>query len=71
MTEELRYVDELVAHKPMPNPTPEMLDGDPLFDAIWGAIKTWDVNVPESYNGYCGANGSHAVLIYNAIKEAV
>ena len=22
-----------------PDPTPEMLDGDPLFDAIWNAIK--------------------------------
>ncbi len=55
----------------MPNPTPEMLAGDPLFDAIWSVIKHWDVNVPEYYGGYCGANGSHATLIYNAVKQLV
>lgn len=56
--------------KPMPNPTPEMLNGDPLFEAIWQAIKTWDVNVPESYGGYCGATGSHVAVVYNAVKAA-
>jgi len=33
-------------------------------------IRTWDVNVPEYYNGYCGANGSHVTLIYNAVIKA-
>ncbi len=52
----------------MPNPTEAML-ADPLWEAIWQTIKSWDVNVPEHYNGYCGANGSHATLIFNAITR--
>ena len=52
---------------PMPNPTPAMLNNDPLFDSIWETIKNWDINVPTHYVGYCGANGSHVALIYNAI----
>lgn len=53
---------------PMPNPTSEQLNG-PVFNAIWDVIKRWDVNVPEYYDGYCEANGSHVVLILNALKE--
>jgi hypothetical protein len=49
------------------SPTPEMLNGDPLFDAIWNVIKSWDVNVPGVYIGYCGANGNHARAIYEAV----
>ena len=56
--------------KPMPNPTQEQLS-DPTFEAIWNVIKTWDVNVPEYYQGHCGANGSHVVLILNALKDLV
>jgi len=41
---------------------------DPQFNAIWEAIKTWDVNVPEYYVGYAGANGSHVMLILNALR---
>lgn len=52
----------------MPNPTEADLER-PLFRAIWGAIKSWDVNVPEYYEGYCGANGSHVKLILNAIEK--
>ncbi len=55
--------------KPMPNPTQEQLS-DPTFEAIWNVIKTWDVNVPEYYQGYCGATGSHVMLILNALKTA-
>lgn len=55
---------------PMPDPTPEMLDGDPLFEAIWQTIKSWDVNVPAHYWGYMGATGSHVRLIYDAVKSA-
>jgi hypothetical protein len=58
---------ELANPKPMPNPTPDMLE-HPVFEAIWQAIKSWDVNVPESYGGYCGANGSHAAIIFHAIN---
>jgi hypothetical protein len=52
----------------MPNPTQEEMDS-PEFEAIWTAIKTWDINVPEFYEGYCAANGSHVVLILDALKE--
>lgn len=52
-----------------PDPTPEMLD-HPLFNAIWDVIKTWDVNVPRAYIGYCGANGNHVRAIYDAILQA-
>jgi hypothetical protein len=54
---------------PLPNPTPEDLK-DPLFEAIWRVTKTWDVNVPEYYSGYCGMNGSHVMLILNEIRKA-
>ena len=57
--------------KSMPNPTPQMLNNDPFFEAIWMAIKNWDINVPEYYNGYCGANGSHVAIIYEAIMKAI
>lgn len=52
--------------KDMPRPSAETLN-DPIFQAIWECIKTWDVNVPEYYAGYCGANGSHVQLILNAL----
>jgi hypothetical protein len=53
----------------MPNPTDEDLKS-PEFNAIWNVIRSWDVNVPESYSGYCGANGSHVKLILMALEEA-
>jgi hypothetical protein len=52
--------------KPWPDPTPEML-ADPAFNAIWSVIKTWDVNVPEVYVGYCGATGNHVRAILDAL----
>jgi len=54
---------------PMPNPSLADLD-DPVFEAIWQTIKAWDVNVPAYYVGYCGANGSHAKLILDAVRAA-
>lgn len=51
----------------MPSPTDADLN-DPLFEAIWQATKTWDVNAPEYYKGYCGMNGSHVMLILAAIR---
>lgn len=54
-----------------PDPTPEMLDRDPLFDGIWAAIKSWDINVPDVYAGYCGATGNHARAIYDRITGRV
>jgi hypothetical protein len=53
-----------------PDPTPEMLANDPLFDAIWSAIKSWDISVPEAYAGYRGATGNHVRRIYDAVKSA-
>lgn len=52
----------------MPNPTDTDLK-DPLFGAVWEATKTWDVNAPEFYRGYCGMNGSHVMLILAAIRS--
>jgi hypothetical protein len=57
-------------YKILPNPTPKMLNDDPIFDAIWEVIKEWDINVPEYYAGYMGGTGSHVTLIYDAIMKA-
>ena len=65
----LNTLEPIFGHPPMPSPT----DGDlesPQFNAIWSVIKTWDVNVPEYYELYCGANGSHVMLILNALRTA-
>jgi hypothetical protein len=40
----------------------------PEFEAVWQCIKTWDINVPEVYHGYCGANGNHVRAILDALK---
>lgn len=53
---------------PWPDPTPEMLD-DPIFTVIWGVIKTWNINVPAVYEGYCGATGNHARAIFDAVTN--
>jgi hypothetical protein len=53
--------------KDWPEPTPEMMTGDVLFEAIWQAIKTWDINVPGAYSGYYGATGNHVRAIYDSI----
>jgi hypothetical protein len=50
------------------DPTPEELQ-DPLFNRIWQTIKTWDINVPAEYNGYCGASGNHVCAILDAVRE--
>lgn len=56
--------------KKMPNPTKRDLE-DPIFNSIWKVIKKWDINVPECYSGYCGANGSHVMLILKALKKDI
>jgi hypothetical protein len=50
-----------------PDPTPGMLS-DPRFEAIWQAIKEWDINVPRAYAGYCGATGNHVRAILDALE---
>lgn len=64
-------VGQSVPAKSMPNPTPEMLNNDPVFDAIWEVIKNWDINVPEYYRGYMGGTGSHVTLIYDALMKVL
>jgi len=54
---------------PWPDPTPEMLAGDPRFDAIWNVIKTWDINVAGVYTGYMGATGNHVRAILDALPR--
>ena len=68
MTSYTASVQRPIVDTPMPNPTEGDLQ-DPLFNAIWQTTKTWDVNVPEYYFGYCGMNGSHVMLILNAIRQ--
>lgn len=44
---------------------------NPMFEAIWDEIKTWDVNVPTEYAGYMNCTGNHAAAIMLAIIERV
>jgi hypothetical protein len=53
--------------KEFPDPTDEYLR-DPVFDKIWNCIKSWDINVPGAYSGYCGAMGNHVRAIMDAIR---
>lgn len=55
--------------KNMPNPTEEDLK-DENFKVIWNTIKSWDVKVPDYYDGYCGASGSHVMLIINELRKS-
>ena len=57
-------------YKNMPSPSREE-QNSAEFNAIWGIIKNWDINVPEYYNGYAGSNGSHVKLILDAIRPFV
>lgn len=50
-----------------PSPTEEQQQS-PEFEAVWQAIKSWDINVPEFYEGYCGATGSHVAAILNSLS---
>ncbi len=55
--------------QPWPDPTPEML-ASPEFNAVWECIKSWDINVPAAYGGYCGATGNHVRAILDALNAA-
>lgn len=48
------------------DPTDQDLE-DPRFERIWQEIKSWDINVPEEYEGYCGATGNHVIAILRAL----
>ena len=54
---------------PFSDPTPEMLNL-PEFEAIWQAIKRWDINVPGAYHGHCGATGNHVRVILDAVRQS-
>jgi len=54
--------------KSLPNPSSDDIEDD-VFIEIWETIKDWDINIPDYYNGYCGANGSHVMLILNKLRE--
>lgn len=66
MSKSLEEINPSRFHE-MPNPTETDL-ADPVFESIWQVIKSWDVNVPDYYSGYCGASGSHVMLILNALR---
>ena len=51
----------------LPNPTEEDLQRID-FNRIWEVIKSWDINIPDAYSGYCGATGSHVMIILNALR---
>lgn len=55
---------------PWPDPTEDQLNSF-WFNRIWEVIKTWDINVPEAYDGYCGATGNHVVAILNALNKDI
>ncbi len=61
-----RVVDDVDPSIPWDDPEDRDLMNDD-FLAIWEAIKTWDINVPEAYKGYCGATGNHCIHIMQAL----
>lgn len=61
--------DTLMPFEDMPNPTESDLE-DPFFNAVFNLLKTWDINIPQYYAGYCSGNGSHVKLIINALQAA-
>jgi hypothetical protein len=67
--EEICRIGEGGERKDWPDPTPEMLV-DPHFEAIWQTIKTWDINVPAAYGGYCRATGNHVRAILDALSKS-
>ena len=64
---DLARAEEFNPTTPWEDPTPAMLE-DPQFEAIWQTIKSWDINVPGAYQGYCGATGNHVRAILDALR---
>jgi hypothetical protein len=54
---------------PLPEPSAGMRTSA-AFEVVWSCIKSWDIHVPESYAGYCGATGSHVAAILQALADA-
>ena len=53
-----------------PNPTDSDLL-DPLFSAIWNAVKYWDIRDSRYSYGYMSGNGSHVMIILNELRIAM
>lgn len=54
----------------LPSPTTQEIESE-LFNSIWKIIKSWDIQVPEYYDGYMGANGSHVKLIIDGLASTL
>ena len=37
------------------------------FETIWQEIKSWEINVPSEYDGFCSATGNHVMAILDAL----
>jgi hypothetical protein len=59
--------ESLNAPAQYPDPTHDMLTNNPLFDAIWHAIKGWDIS-RHNDGIYSGPTGNDARHVYDAIK---
>jgi hypothetical protein len=46
------------------------LHGDPVWQAIWTAIKEWDICTTPGAYSYHGPTGDDATHIYEAVKAA-
>lgn len=73
--DELEDEISVVMAKPEPPqrfsaPTSEMLT-DPLFGAILGVIRRWEITVPGTHNGHCIPTGDHARAILEAITPVI
>ena len=53
--------------KPLRDPTPQELENSLVFDAIWQAIKRWDLQRQHG-DGYAGATGTDVCTILDAIR---
>lgn len=53
-----------------PDPTDEDLES-PLFEAVWEAIKMWDISRDPGRTGYSGATGSDVMYILEAIRKEI
>jgi hypothetical protein len=46
------------------------LHGNPLWEAIWGVVKPWDIE-REPGQGYAHATGDDATRLYDAVRAAL
>lgn len=46
-------------------------NADEKQEAVWQLIKRWDINVPDVYSGYMGANGNHVRAILDVLMPSL